>query len=481
MAFHQTTPHDDKVGDVHGDLTVVEILYKKSMLCASQRGPNWKRQVHLRCRCVCGSERVFRPSDFTRFYPARSCGTRNPMHTRRIAENIKQIRILEGNDLRTPITPLREQLRQKLKITVFPAIRERDHYTCALCGDDHAAQVHHIHPSHSHPELRADPLNLVTLCRDCHRMKAHGGKWSNIDKVVQVRLIEYVNGHHDQTQWQSICAEIEARQLTREQIIAQKKFDEAWEHWQSTLRRRRNRLKWPENSWFLPLGSTRRLNGPHSNIAIRAHAAGLSPSVAHCRKKRGWPEALWFMPVDYKRLRTPDVTSIKARALAAGIEPGTAVGRKLSGWPEELWFALPGTKYKPRYNSLSLASRARAVGLSRTVVEARKLSGWPEELWFAPLGTHRPKPPDTTSIKARALAAGIRPMTAGARKLSGWPEELWFAPLGTRYKMGTTSARARAAGISPSGVAHRKNAGWPEELWFAPLGTRPTQKARVCL
>lgn len=45
------------------------------------------------------------------------------------------------------------------------AIRERDNYTCQLCGMIRKGlDVHHIDEN----KLNCDPDNLITLCRKCH-------------------------------------------------------------------------------------------------------------------------------------------------------------------------------------------------------------------------------------------------------------------------------------------------------------------------
>lgn len=47
------------------------------------------------------------------------------------------------------------------------SIRERDHYTCRLCGErqgDRAFSVHHI----DYDKKNCDPKNLITLCKICH-------------------------------------------------------------------------------------------------------------------------------------------------------------------------------------------------------------------------------------------------------------------------------------------------------------------------
>jgi len=51
--------------------------------------------------------------------------------------------------------------------TLRRSIRERDHYTCQLCGaqqEDRAFSVHHI----DYDKQNCNPDNLITLCEICH-------------------------------------------------------------------------------------------------------------------------------------------------------------------------------------------------------------------------------------------------------------------------------------------------------------------------
>jgi len=51
--------------------------------------------------------------------------------------------------------------------TLRRSIRERDHYTCQLCGElqgDRAHAVHHI----DYNKKNCNPINLITLCIRCH-------------------------------------------------------------------------------------------------------------------------------------------------------------------------------------------------------------------------------------------------------------------------------------------------------------------------
>jgi hypothetical protein len=52
------------------------------------------------------------------------------------------------------------------------SIYRRDNYRCTQCGspkrERRGLHAHHVKPWATHPELRADPSNIVTLCRTCH-------------------------------------------------------------------------------------------------------------------------------------------------------------------------------------------------------------------------------------------------------------------------------------------------------------------------
>jgi len=61
--------------------------------------------------------------------------------------------------------------------TLRRSIRERDHYTCQLCGElqgDYAFDVHHV----DYNKLNCNPENLITLCRTCHsKTNMKRGDW----------------------------------------------------------------------------------------------------------------------------------------------------------------------------------------------------------------------------------------------------------------------------------------------------------------
>lgn len=49
--------------------------------------------------------------------------------------------------------------------TLKKSIRQRDKYTCQICGKEPAIQVHHI----DYNKKNSSPSNLITLCKSCHQ------------------------------------------------------------------------------------------------------------------------------------------------------------------------------------------------------------------------------------------------------------------------------------------------------------------------
>jgi 5-methylcytosine-specific restriction endonuclease McrA len=54
------------------------------------------------------------------------------------------------------------------------SVLERDGYVCQWCGSRKQLQVHHVKPYASHPNLRFDPDNGLTLCVECHNTTKRG-------------------------------------------------------------------------------------------------------------------------------------------------------------------------------------------------------------------------------------------------------------------------------------------------------------------
>ena len=60
--------------------------------------------------------------------------------------------------------------------TLKKSIRQRDRYTCQICGKEPAVSVHHI----DYNKKNCNSNNLITLCRSCHSKTNHNKKyWIN--------------------------------------------------------------------------------------------------------------------------------------------------------------------------------------------------------------------------------------------------------------------------------------------------------------
>lgn len=58
-------------------------------------------------------------------------------------------------------------------------ILKRDYNMCKICGNKTGLQVHHIYSLDTHPSLKLEDSNLITLCNCCHH-KAHNGVYNQI-------------------------------------------------------------------------------------------------------------------------------------------------------------------------------------------------------------------------------------------------------------------------------------------------------------
>ena len=103
------------------------------------------------------------------------------------------------------ITPERQAFYSSDKWKTAEAyVRDRDKNTCQLCGmkqpEDCKRQfdIHHIYPFDKSKHLRANPDNLVVLCRSCH-MFVHSSK--NVERKflpVEVTIPDWLKGGKDE-------------------------------------------------------------------------------------------------------------------------------------------------------------------------------------------------------------------------------------------------------------------------------------------
>jgi len=58
------------------------------------------------------------------------------------------------------------------------SIRERDKYTCQICGEKQGDKTHDVHHK-DYDKKNCNPDNLITLCIKCHRKTNHNRKYWN--------------------------------------------------------------------------------------------------------------------------------------------------------------------------------------------------------------------------------------------------------------------------------------------------------------
>lgn len=112
----------------------------------------------------------------------------NPMHKADVVKKRSDTLIKRGtykgeknNTWKGGITPINTVLRNSKEYKCWrEAVFARDEHTCKECGEKSRAgkmvylNAHHIKPFATHPELRLDLNNGVTLCKPCHDKKPKG-------------------------------------------------------------------------------------------------------------------------------------------------------------------------------------------------------------------------------------------------------------------------------------------------------------------
>ena len=88
-----------------------------------------------------------------------------------------------------PKTTKRKRLIAECDTLWSLLIRTRDKHKCRVCGSP-GGHPHHI-MGRRYLSLRHDPRNGITLCRDCHRDKAHGDP-DNFRETIKILIGEDV-------------------------------------------------------------------------------------------------------------------------------------------------------------------------------------------------------------------------------------------------------------------------------------------------
>jgi hypothetical protein len=173
-------------GSIFGRLTVI-----KSYL---QLLPNGRHVNMSTCLCQCGNEIDIKINSL-RTGHTKSCGC---LHDELFLENaeklIKKRRSEKGLDPDIPIGDRNTQERALFVNTIGRETKERDNYTCLLCGTRGGwLESHHITLWFKDEENRFNPKNIATLCKDCHISKIHkGNSQGDPDSELTKILIEKV-------------------------------------------------------------------------------------------------------------------------------------------------------------------------------------------------------------------------------------------------------------------------------------------------
>lgn len=116
----------------------------------------------------------------------QKCGKPNPTRGRRLTTeqraNISRVvreRAVKGAahpNWKGGITPEHARLRASPEYAAWrTAVFERDGYKCQRCGDSKGGNLnaHHVKDFATHPALRFEVSNGLTLCEDCHKAVHH--------------------------------------------------------------------------------------------------------------------------------------------------------------------------------------------------------------------------------------------------------------------------------------------------------------------
>lgn len=121
----------------------------------------------------------------------------NPMHNPEVAKKRSATVIERGtyrrensNMWKGGITPVNIAIRNSKEYKRWrEAVFTRDQHSCQDCGEKSRVgravylNAHHIKPFATHPELRLDVSNGITLCKSCHDKKPKGKKVYELQQV----------------------------------------------------------------------------------------------------------------------------------------------------------------------------------------------------------------------------------------------------------------------------------------------------------
>lgn len=181
----------EPVGTIFGRLTVVESYVAE---------PDDKKKVNrCICKCECGTN-IDVPVNTLRTGHTKSCGCLHDDLFEKTAKNyLRKKRIEKGLSPDIPIQSENTRERALFVSTVGKETKERDNYTCYLCGIRGGwLESHHLTLWSKDKENRFNPKNIATLCRDCHINKVHrGSSQSDPDPELTNFLLEKIASKYE--------------------------------------------------------------------------------------------------------------------------------------------------------------------------------------------------------------------------------------------------------------------------------------------
>ena len=144
------------------------LRFGRLVVLQREKAPTTKT-TRWRVRCDCGSELVVFGTALDSG-ATTSCGC----YSRECASKMMAARLGKLHPNWNPNLTQEDRDRHRLGTFTNLAwnvlarqVRRRDCATCLVCGK-HGTHVHHLEPWALYPDLRYDPANLVTLCKECH-------------------------------------------------------------------------------------------------------------------------------------------------------------------------------------------------------------------------------------------------------------------------------------------------------------------------
>jgi len=141
--------------------------------------------VVWKCSCSCGNTHEATTSDLLTG-KVQSCGCLLKEITKERFKTYRKLKGFPENEYMSTVYTHIHGMLTPLTNLIYP----RDKRQCALCNyTGSKLEVHHIVKKSDNLLIAASPTNLITLCKTCHREKAHKG---NCAGAVDEQIADYL-------------------------------------------------------------------------------------------------------------------------------------------------------------------------------------------------------------------------------------------------------------------------------------------------